>query len=113
MPKPWRVRLGVIADDDLDAILAVSAARFGPAQAEAYSELIARALAALASGPNPFGYIRRDDIASGFRTYHVSRRGRRARHLLVYRVTGPNLIEVVRILHDRMDVGRHLPPGLG
>jgi toxin ParE1/3/4 len=29
-------------------------------------------------------------------------------HTLFYRVTAEGLIDVVRVLHQRMDVGRHL-----
>jgi hypothetical protein len=34
---------------------------------------------------------------------------RRARHVLLYQVTADREIRVVRILHDSMDLARHLP----
>ena len=41
-----------------------------------------------------------DDIRPGYRKYH------RGRHLIFYRETAKD-IEIIRILHDRMDVESH------
>ena len=109
-PKAWRVRLGVLADDDLDDILLASIAKFGATQARAYEQLVIDALSDLEAGPMVLGSTQRDDIGPGFRTLHVSRRGRRGRHVLLYRTAGSRIIEVVRILHDRMNIVQHLPP---
>ncbi len=43
----------------------------------------------------------RDDIRKGYRVYHVGR------HLVFYRQKS-TCIEIIRILHDRMDVETHL-----
>ena len=43
----------------------------------------------------------RDDIRKGYRVYHVRR------HLIFYRQK-PTEIEIIRILHDRMNVASHL-----
>ena len=43
----------------------------------------------------------RDDIRMGYRVYHVGR------HLIFYRQKSTD-IEIIRILHDRMDVETHL-----
>ena len=48
--------------------------------------------------------IARDDIRKGYRVYHVGR------HLIFYRQKSP-VIEIIRILHDRMDVETHLRRG--
>jgi len=48
--------------------------------------------------------IARDDIRKGYRVYHVGR------HLIFYRQKSPG-IEIIRILHDRMDVEAHLRRG--
>jgi toxin ParE1/3/4 len=42
-----------------------------------------------------------DDIRGGYRKYHVGR------HLIFYRQAGKD-IEIIRILHDRMDIEDHL-----
>ena len=42
-----------------------------------------------------------DDIRPGYRKYHVGR------HLIFYRES-PEGVEIIRILHDRMDIEAHL-----
>jgi toxin ParE1/3/4 len=59
------------------------------------------------------------EMAGGIRTYHLrfSReraRGpdglvRRPRHVLVYRLLGNTRLTLIRVLHDAMEVERHLP----
>lgn len=51
----------------------------------------------------------RDEIADGLRSVHVARQGRRGRHFVIYRTAGGDTIEVVRILHDGMNLPRHIP----
>jgi toxin ParE1/3/4 len=43
-----------------------------------------------------------DYIRHGYRKYHVGR------HLIFYRQT-ESVVEIIRILHDRMDVESHFP----
>ncbi len=45
----------------------------------------------------------------GLRTVPVARDGRRGSHVVMYRVAAKTTIEIVRILHDKMDLQRHLP----
>ncbi len=52
----------------------------------------------------------REEIHPEVRTLHIARRGRKARHLILYRVT-TNTIDVGRLLHDSMELRRHLPEG--
>jgi toxin ParE1/3/4 len=82
---------------------------FGSRQARAYQEVLIEALVELAGGPDVSGSIARDDIRPGLRSLHVTRGRRRGRHFVVYRVAQPNVIEVLRILHDAMDLARHVP----
>jgi toxin ParE1/3/4 len=70
-------------------------------------------LEALAGGPNVIGAKARDDIGKGILTLHVARQGRKGRHFVVFRIghdKGREVIEVLRLLHDAMDLPRHLPP---
>jgi toxin ParE1/3/4 len=48
----------------------------------------------------------RENIAPGLRSLHVGGRGR---HVLFFRPADENIIVVLRILHDAMDVARHIP----
>jgi toxin ParE1/3/4 len=105
----WPVRLSAAADHDFQSILQWTRQTFGVAQARAYQEVLIVALAELASGPDVPGSIGRDEIRPGLRSLHVARGRRRGRHFVLYRTAQPKVIEVVRILHDAMDLARHIP----
>jgi len=49
-----------------------------------------------------------DDIGPGVRILHVARLGRRARHMLLYRAGAGAAIDVLRVLHDAMDIERQV-----
>ena len=53
----------------------------------------------------------RDEIAPGVCTLHVARHGRKGRHFVVFRVAEGKIVEVLRLLHDSMDLARHVPEG--
>jgi toxin ParE1/3/4 len=103
------VRLANAAERDIVQILQWTALHFGAAQAKTYSNTISTALCALATGPEIAGSRKRDEIAPGIRSLHVARLGRKGRHLVLFRVGGEQIIDVVRVLHDSMDLARHLP----
>lgn len=107
--QQWRVRLGATAEVDFANILKWTTENFGARQARVYRDLLVQAIGELANGPEIAGSKARDEIAQGLRTLHVARRGRRASHFLMYRVVPESTIEIVRILHDRMDFRRHIP----
>jgi len=105
---PWKIRLGAKAEDDFAAILRTTLDMFGPTQVEIYRAILIDALAQLSSGPDSLGSTARDDIRPGLRSLHVARRGRHARHFIVYRASGGMTVEILRILHDRMDLAAHI-----
>jgi len=109
---PWPVRLTAAAETDFRGIVQWPAERFGQAQARAYGETLSMALAALAVGPTAIAVKPRDDIAKGLFSFHVARAGRKGRHFVIFRISGNEdaAIEVLRLLHDSMDLPRHLPP---
>lgn len=100
--------LGRAADDDLASIAAWTAAQFGARQAEAYIEALLDVFEELTEG-EPLRSRGRDDIGPGLRTLHMTRPGRRGRHFILYR-TDEHVVAILRILHDSMEVERHLPP---
>lgn len=109
----WTVRLADTAQADFRDILRWTVAQFGQAQARVYAETLAAALEALAAGPTVIGARARDDIAKGLYTLHVARGGRKGRHFVLFRIgseTGSELIDVLRLLHDAMDLQGNLPP---
>jgi len=109
----WKVRLSEPARTDIREIFRWTGERFGNAQANAYGEHILDALDALRHGPKISGVRARPDIAQGLYTFHISRNRRRGRHVILFRIgqdQGQLLIVIGRILHDSMDMARHLPP---
>jgi toxin ParE1/3/4 len=109
----WLVRLSAAAEADFESILRWTADRFGHRQARTYARTLRSALAALASGPTIPGARPRDDIAPGLFTLHVARRGRRGRHFVLFRawrVGDRDVVDVIRLLHDAMDLPQHVPP---
>jgi toxin ParE1/3/4 len=106
--RGWRVRLGAAAEVDFADILKWSTENFGARQSRLYRDILVQAIGELADSPNVAGSRARDEIMAGLRTLHVARRGRRGSHVLMYRVAPNSTIEIVRILHDRMDLWRHV-----
>ena len=109
-PTHWRIRLGATAEQDFAGILNYTKDTFGLHQAEIYKTTLIEALALLENGPDVLGSAARNEILEGLRTLHVARHGRRGRHFIMYRAAAGDVIEVVRILHDAMDLARHIPP---
>lgn len=112
--RRWPVRLTAAAEDDFQEILQWTLTQFGEAKARIYTETLSAALKELAvDGPKVAGARERNEIAKGLLTLHVARRGRKGRHFVMFRIgndQGREVIEVLRILHDAMDLQRHLPP---
>ena len=107
-------RLSAKADSDIVDILAVSLERWGPEASRRYSEMLNRAMRQIADQPNAHMTRARSDLAAGLKSFHT-RFTRRVIvkspvHVIFYRVLGPNSIEIVRGLHERMDLRRHLVP---
>ena len=108
--RRWRIRLGAEAELDFANILKWTTENFGARQSRVYRETLVRAISELGGGPDVAGSRLRGEIGRGLRTLHVARHGRRERHLLLYRAAAGQTIEIARILHDSMDLQRHLPP---
>lgn len=109
----WIVRLTATAEADYRQILQWTLENFCQAQTRTYAVTLSAALKALSAGPAIPGARERDEIGAQNRTLHVARKGRKRRHFVVFRVddeTGRKVIEVLRLLHDAMDLERHLPP---
>jgi toxin ParE1/3/4 len=113
--RQWRVRLGAVAEVDFANILKWTTENFGARQAAIYRDTLVQAISEIAKGPDVPGSRARNEIMPGLRTLHVARHGRRGRHFLLYRAVEVRIIEIGRILHDQMDLKRHLPlpPGEG
>jgi toxin ParE1/3/4 len=108
MTITWDVYLSTAAESDFSGIIRWTAKNFGAGQAAIYAEMIASAMATLADGPDVLGAKRRDDLGAGIGVLHIGRSGLRGRHILAFRVGPSKTIEIIRILHDSMDLPGHL-----
>ena len=109
----WTVRLSAAAEADYQKILRWTVENFGTAQARHYTDTLSSAMKALSAGPAIIGAKGRPEIGNNIRTFHVARNGRKGRHFVMFRVgniRGRDVIDVLRLLHDSMDLERHLPP---
>lgn len=87
------------AHADLDDIWNYTVARWGAEQAEKYLRQLADAMSYVAADPERGRAC--DEVRAGYRKYAVGA------HVVFYRETRKR-VEVVRILHKRMDFQRHL-----
>ncbi|MEN9465489.1 MAG: hypothetical protein RL217_1670 [Pseudomonadota bacterium] len=104
----WNVELAPEAKNDFAYIIRWTRKEFGERQAQIYKTAVKKALLALHDGPKVIGVKKRDDIALGIHTLHVARDGYKGRHFIVFRATEPQTIEVLRLLHDSMDLDAHI-----
>ncbi len=88
------------AQADVDDIWDYTAEVWNTDQANRYVLAIRDACAALAAGKSRGRPI--DDIRPGYLKHAVGS------HFLFFRVTDDGVIEIIRILHQRMDVAAHL-----
>lgn len=110
-----RFRLSSLARTDLAQILAVSAERWGLEGRRRYAALLAAAMRKAAAHPDGMATRDRADLSRGVRSLHLrhvrSGDGERVKqpvHVLFYRVVRRDLVEIVRVLHERMEPSRHL-----
>ncbi len=103
--KAWTPKLSHEAERDYANIIAWTVETFGSRQAQRYRALFKEAHARLAQDPFAAPARMREDLGAGYRVLHLSRPGR---HFPVYRVEEARVV-IVRILHDSMDLSRHLP----
>jgi toxin ParE1/3/4 len=116
-------RLSAAAEEDIIQLLAYTQDRFGEIARRRYEALLIAGLRDIASDPERPGSVARAELGRAVRSYHLRHsRGRartpdglvrQPRHILLYRVARPDLIGVGRILHDAMEVDRHLPSQYG
>ena len=111
-----RFRVSYPARTDIDDILATSTALWGTEAKRRYAALLRVAMQRVADQPD--GPLTRDRSAvrPGVRSFHL-RHARRVQstagvkqpvHVLYYRIVRPDFVEILRVLHERMEASRHL-----
>ncbi|MCI3133698.1 type II toxin-antitoxin system RelE/ParE family toxin [Phenylobacterium aquaticum] len=103
---------------DVAGILARSGEVFGQQARRRYSALLDVALRDLLDDPKAVGSQLRPDLAAGVYVYHLRHSRQRARvagtivsdprHLILYEFDAAE-VRVMRILHEAMDLARHIP----
>jgi toxin ParE1/3/4 len=87
------------AQADLDEIWEYTVGRWSVDQAETYTRQLWRDIAAIAERPSLGDEC--PEVRKGYRKYPSGS------HVLFYRLVADR-VDVVRILHERMDYGRHI-----
>lgn len=114
-----RFRLSRHAEVDLAHILATSQERWGTRGRRYYAAILVVAMRKVASDPQGPATRDRAELSPGLRSFHIRHaRGddprakvRRPVHVLYFRAVAPNLIEIVRVLHERMEPSQHAGTG--
>jgi toxin ParE1/3/4 len=111
VPEP-RYRLTKLAAADYSAILRFTQRRWGSEQLRSYRQLLNGGISAVADDPERLNSHSRDDLRPGFRSFGVGLLAAHpalGRHVIYYRVADDGVVEILRILHDRMEVSSKLP----
>jgi toxin ParE1/3/4 len=104
---------------DIESILTWTEMEFGEKARWRYEALLTRAIIDIAVQPERAGSTGRPEIAPSARTYHLTYSRKRVagrigqvrqpRHFVLYRLRVDGIVEIGRVLHDSMDLNRHLP----
>lgn len=115
-----RFVLSPLAESDIEGILAWTQEHFGESARLRYEELLVQAIVDVAADPERPLCALRNELSDGARTYHLyfsrnnvspaANRVKHPRHFLLFRVADKATVEIGRVLHDSMDLARHLPP---
>lgn len=115
-----RYRLSPSAERDLEEILRWTHRQFGETARLRYEALLVQAILDIAANSERAGCLARPELSADAFTYHlaysrdrvVKSTGRvnRPRHFLLCRISPDGCLEIGRVLHDSMDLPRHLPP---
>ena len=95
----YSFRITELADADLLSIYFFTYITWYEEQAIEYTDGLKDTVNKLAANPKRIGTVARSAVRPGYRSYRYQS------HLVFYRVSG-QFVEVVRILHKRMDVGK-------
>jgi toxin ParE1/3/4 len=96
--------------------LSTSEERHGRDACVRYAALLLAAMRRVADDPQGRSTSGRSELRPGIRSFHIrhGRDGSREApvanpvHVIFYRAVRPGLVEIVRVLHDRMEPRRHI-----
>ncbi len=110
-----RYRLSGPAKADIASALRTSEAVHGTEARIRYRALLTAALRRIAADPEGILTVDRSEVFGGIRSLHIRHcRGESKEasvgdpvHVIFYRADEPGLVEIVRVLHERMEPSRH------
>ena len=114
-----RLFIAPIAKQDIESVLSWTQEEWDEQAGLRYEALLVQAIIDAATNPDLPGGSRRPEIAASARTYHLTHsrnhvatevgRVKRPRHFLLYRTRPDGSVEIGRVLHESMDITKHLP----
>jgi toxin ParE1/3/4 len=114
-----RYRLSEPARADIASILRTSETTHGAEARTRYRALLTAALRRIAADPTGRSTVDRSTLFPALRSFHIRHSRTESReppvghpvHVIFYRAVKPGIVEIVRVLHERMEPGRHV--GIG
>ncbi len=116
------LRLTAQAEADIAGILEYAEETFGEVARQRYEVLLGTSLLDIEADPCRLGSVARPEIGQHVHTYHLRHARARAKaagrvrapkHFLLYRCASPDIVGVGRVLHEAMDISRHVPAEYG
>ena len=109
-------RISEPAKADIAAILRRSEELHGKEGRIRYRACLTAAMRRVAADPEGRSTVDRSELVPGVRSFHIRHSRDESReapvanpvHVLFYRVLQTNVVEIVRVLHNRMEPGRRL-----
>lgn len=111
-----RYRISDPAKADIADILKTSEERHGPQARVRYRALLAASMRRVAADPKEISTSDRAELTPGLRSFHIRHSRDESReapvanpvHVIFYRARLPGVVEIVRVLHERMEPSLHL-----
>lgn len=110
------VRISPQAYTDIADTLRFTEFRLGEALRSQYQDLLQGTFSSLAEEPTHLNSRARDELSPGLRSLHLSfnvlqmtdGRTITPRHIVFYRTGTDQVVEILRVLHDAMEIAQHL-----
>ena len=109
-----RYRLSEPAKADIASVLRTSETMHGAQARIRYRALLTAALRRIAADPTGLSTVDRSELLEGVRSFHIRHSRTESReapvgdpvHVIFYRAVAPGRVEIVRVLHERMEPWR-------
>ena len=112
---PRSLRQTEPSNKDIAAIWEYTSRTYGVEQADAYIDVLSQAFRDIQEYPERPSSQGRPDLGDCVRSFHIKNSTRRSsseikapRHIVFYSLKYDDEIVVLRVLHERMDIERHI-----